>query len=114
MSTTGLRHRVEICLPLPFLALLYADLVVSIPRVPHVKVATSPPVVRELYLRPIGDDDPVQERRAKLIGLDEPAKHSIDVITEETVDAEIKRLEQKLGPYDRSVEAGAVCGGAGQ
>jgi hypothetical protein len=36
-----------------------------------------------------------------LLGLDEPAKHRVDVITEEMVDAEIKRLEQELGLNDR-------------
>jgi hypothetical protein len=57
-STTGLRHRVETFFPLPFLGLAHAVLAVSDPRVPHVKVATSPPVVREPYLRPVGDGDP--------------------------------------------------------
>ena len=58
-STTGLRHRVETFFPLRLLALLlHADLVVSDPHVPHVKVATFPRIVRELYLRPVGDDDP--------------------------------------------------------
>ena len=58
-STTRLRHRVPTFFPFPFLALpLHAVLVVSTPHVPHVKVASSPPVVRELYLRPVGDGDP--------------------------------------------------------
>ncbi len=49
----------ETFFPLRLLALLrYAVLEVSIPRVPHVKVATSTLVVRELYLRPVGDGDP--------------------------------------------------------
>ena len=57
-GTTGLRHRVEMFFTLPFLAFpRHADLVVSDPHVPQVKVATSPPIVRELYLRPVGDDD---------------------------------------------------------
>ena len=58
-GTTGLRHRVEMLFTLPFLAFpRRADLVVSDPHVPQVKVATSPPIVRKLYLRPVGDDDP--------------------------------------------------------
>jgi Ni,Fe-hydrogenase III large subunit len=76
-------------------------------RVDHGRVIT--------YKRkPVIDDAPViqaavallrvQERRAKLLRLDEPAKHRVDVITEEVVDAEIKRLEQELGLNDRSAE----------
>jgi len=58
-STTGLRHRMETFFLLPFLALLrHAALVVSDPHVPHVKVATSPLVVGELYLHRVGDGDP--------------------------------------------------------
>jgi len=57
-GTTGLRHRMEMLFTLPFLAFpRHADLVVSDPLVPQMKVATSPPIVRELYLRPVGDDD---------------------------------------------------------
>src|ERR1019366_6024798 len=70
-STTGLRHRVEMLFPLPSLALLrHPVLVVRDPQVPQVKVATSPLVVRELYLRPVGDGDlavggpPVHDRGA--------------------------------------------------
>ena len=59
-NSTGLRDRVEMLLTLPFLAFpLHADLVVSDPHVPHVKVAISPPIVREPYLRPVRDGDPV-------------------------------------------------------
>src|ERR1039458_4673091 len=48
----------EMLFTLPFLAFpRHADLVVSDPLVPQMKVATSPPIVRELYLRPVGDDD---------------------------------------------------------
>ena len=36
----------------------HADLVVSDPHAPHMKVAISPLPVRELDLRPVGDDDP--------------------------------------------------------
>src|ERR1017187_8992398 len=58
-STTGLRHRVEMLFPLPFLAFPHhAVPAVSDPHVPHVKVATYRQVVREPYLRPVGDGDP--------------------------------------------------------
>lgn len=50
----------------------------------------------------------VQERRARLLGLDEPAKHRVDVITEDVVDAEIKRLTKELGLNDRLVEVGLL------
>ena len=40
----------------------------------------------------------VQERRAKLLGLDAPAKHRVDVITEDVVDVEIKPLAQGAEP----------------
>jgi hypothetical protein len=56
--------------------------------------------------RPVLDDGPgvqaalgllrVQERRARLCGLDEPAKFRVGVVTEDMVDAEIRRLEEKL------------------
>jgi hypothetical protein len=40
----------------------------------------------------------VEERRAKLLGLDAPAKHRVDVITEDVVDVEIKPLAQGAEP----------------
>ncbi len=88
-STTGLRHRVETFFPLPFLGLAHAVLAVSDPRVPHVKVATSPPVVRELYLSRIGDDDPavrgppVHDRGAlgaTRVGLDQEIRALLDIL----------------------------------
>jgi hypothetical protein len=58
-STTGLRHRMEMLFPLPFLAFPHhAVPAVSDPHVPHVKVATYRQVVRESYLRPVGDGYP--------------------------------------------------------
>jgi hypothetical protein len=58
-STTGLRHRVEMLFPLPFLAFPHhAVPAVSDPHVPHVKVATYRQVVRETYLRPVVDGYP--------------------------------------------------------
>ncbi len=53
----------------------------------------------------------VQERRAHLLGLDVPAKHRVNVTTEEAVDAEIKRLGQELGLNALSVEAGRSSAG---
>ena len=56
---------------------------------------------------PVLDDGPgvqaagkllqVQERRARLLGLDAPTQARIEVVTEDVVDAEIRRLEEKLG-----------------
>ncbi|MCU1494852.1 MAG: hypothetical protein JWO62_2616 [Acidimicrobiaceae bacterium] len=60
---------------------------------------------------PVLDDGPgvqaavsllrVMERRAKLLGLDAPSRSEVKVITEDEVDAEIKRLEAELAS-DRS------------
>jgi hypothetical protein len=47
----------------------------------------------------------VQMRRAGLLGLDEPTKHRVDVITEDVIEAEIRRLEEKLRLEDRLTEA---------
>ena len=89
-GTTGLRHRVETFFPVPFLGLLrHAVLEVSDPQVPHVKVATSPRVVRELYLRPVGDDDPavsgppVHDRGAlgaTRVGLDQDIRELLGIL----------------------------------
>jgi hypothetical protein len=52
----------------------------------------------------------VQERRAKLLGLDEPAKHRIDVITEDVISAEIQRLEAKHQfDHPEPVDGCSVC-----
>lgn len=40
------------------------------------------------------------ERRAKIIGYEAPARSRVEVITEDAVDAEIARLEAKLGARD--------------
>lgn len=67
--------------------------------------------------RPVQDDGPVlaaidrllkiQERRAKLLGLDAPARH--EVVTLDAIDAEIDRLSAELGRTEAG-EAGAVAG----
>jgi hypothetical protein len=38
------------------------------------------------------------DRKARLLGLDAPARHRVDVITEDMVAAEIARLEAQIGP----------------
>lgn len=60
--------------------------------------------------KPLIDDAPVlqaidrilaiQTRRAKLLGLDAPKQ--VEVITVDTIDAEIRRLEQELAEQDRA------------
>jgi hypothetical protein len=60
---------------------------------------------------PLVDDAPViqaglallrvMERRAKYLGLDAPAQSRVEVISETTVDAEIKRLESEMAGRDR-------------
>jgi hypothetical protein len=60
---------------------------------------------------PLVDDGPViqaglalirvMERRAKYLGLDAPAKSRVEVVSEDAVDAEIRRLEARLPANDR-------------
>jgi hypothetical protein len=60
---------------------------------------------------PLLDDGPVitaglallrvMERRAKYLGLDAPAKTRVEIVPEDAVDAEIKRLEARLADNDR-------------
>lgn len=38
----------------------------------------------------------IQERRARLLGLDAPLRQTVTVVTEDTVDAEIARLQSEL------------------
>jgi hypothetical protein len=42
----------------------------------------------------------IADRRARLLGLDAPVKSRVEVVTEDAVDAEIKRLEGLLGERD--------------
>lgn len=70
--------------------------------------------VVELDGVPIPDDAPVlaatdrllkiQERRAKLLGLDMPTRSKVEVITESTVDAAIAELEAQIDERSRSVQ----------
>jgi hypothetical protein len=61
---------------------------------------------------PIPDDAPVlaatdrllkiQERRAKLLGLDMPTRSKVEVLTESTVDAAIAALEAEIDQRSRA------------
>lgn len=71
--------------------------------------------VVELNGEPVKDDAPIlnaidrllkiMERRAKLTGLDAPAK--VEVMTLESIDAEIAKLSQELGGTEASEAPGA-------
>jgi hypothetical protein len=41
----------------------------------------------------------VSERRAKLLGLDAPARHSVDVIPHEVIEAEAARLRGEIALF---------------
>lgn len=47
----------------------------------------------------------IAERRSKLMGLDAPARQIVTVITEDVVDAEIRRLQEELARLDDSAPA---------
>ena len=73
----------------------------------HVLVSNGRVVLHPGTRQPLVDDAPVlhaidrllkiQERRARLLGLDAPAKHQ--VFTIDAIDAEIRRLEAELAGY---------------
>ena len=42
----------------------------------------------------------VMDRRARLLGLDKPQLHEHVVVTEDALDAEIRRLEERLAAHD--------------
>lgn len=46
----------------------------------------------------------IRERRAKLLGLDSPTKHEVQVVSIDALDAEIARLESLLGPIRESTD----------
>jgi hypothetical protein len=48
----------------------------------------------------------IQSRRAKLLGLDAPPRHAIDVITTEAFEQAFARLERENDELDAIVEAG--------
>ena len=50
----------------------------------------------------------VAESRRRLLGLDQPHRRVVDVITESAVDSEIKRLEDKLAARADGLDPGAV------
>ncbi len=47
----------------------------------------------------------IEER--KMLGVDAPIKHRIDVITEDAVDAECRKLEQEIAERERA-DSGAA------
>jgi predicted transcriptional regulator len=67
---------------------------------------------------PLEDDGPVlnaihtllriQERRARLLGLDAPAQARVTVLSEDAVDAEIRRLSDELAQLDAAQETPAA------
>ena len=44
----------------------------------------------------------IEERKARLLGLDAPRKTAVGVITEEVVDAEIARLQAEITAHTTS------------
>ena len=42
----------------------------------------------------------IMDRRAKLLGLDKPQLHEHTIVTEDALDAEIRRLEARLAQHD--------------
>lgn len=47
----------------------------------------------------------LSERRAKMLGLDAPARQTVTVVTEDVIDAEIARLQAELGAGDAAGQA---------
>lgn len=82
----------------------------------HFHVSQGVVVVHPDTDQPVPDDSPVlaaldrllkiSERRAKLLGLDAPVRSKVEVITEDAVDAEIKRLAEEVAEHDRQVTGG--------
>lgn len=46
----------------------------------------------------------VMDRRARLLGLDKPQLHEHTIVTEDALDAEIRRLEERLARHDEPLE----------
>lgn len=80
---------------------------------PHFHVSQGVVVVHPATDEPMPDDAPVlaaldrllkiSERRARLLGLDAPVRSRVEVITEDAVDAELKRLAEEIADHDRQV-----------
>jgi hypothetical protein len=76
---------------------------------PHYEVSASGRVATDEDGRPLLDDKPklaaidrllkIQDRRAKLLGLDSAQK--VEVLTLDALDAERQRLVEQLAAYDR-------------
>lgn len=70
-------------------------------------------ILHPVTRKPLADDEPtiaavaelrkVGESRRKLLGLDAPTKHRVEVVTEEQVDAEIVRLEKLVAVNGQSI-----------
>ncbi len=78
------------------------------------------PETGEISRRPMIDDGPgvqaamgllrVQERRARLLGLDAPAQIRVETVTEDELDAEIRRLSEKHQlEHAEPVDGCSVC-----
>jgi hypothetical protein len=75
-------------------------------RRPHVVISAGKVVVHPDTRQSLEDDIPVlkaidtllriQERRARLLGLDAPAQTTVHVLSEDAIDQEIARLEAEL------------------
>jgi hypothetical protein len=48
----------------------------------------------------------IDERRAKLVGLDAPRRQAIEVVTDEVIDAEIAELTKKLADREATRAVG--------
>jgi uncharacterized protein (DUF2267 family) len=70
---------------LDMLTRIFTDLAAEQGQDPHTVIAAGLAVLR------------VSESRRKLLGLDAPAQRRVEVITEDMVDAEIRRLEDRVG-----------------
>lgn len=85
---------------------------------PHLVVSQGVVAEHPVTGEPLADDQPVlqaldrllkiSERRARLLGLDAPARSRVEVITEDAVDAEIKRLAEEVAEHDRQVAGEAA------
>jgi hypothetical protein len=95
----------------------YARHALRVLATPHLLVSQGIAVVHPVTEEPLADDGPVlaaldrlikiSERRAKLLGLDAPARSRVEVITEDAVDAELAELARQIADHDRQTPASA-------
>lgn len=84
--------------------------VMDVLRRRHITVSNGKVIIDPNTTEPLEDDAPIlaavaqfmkiTERRAKLLGLDAPARQTLTVLTEDVVDAEIRRLQDELAQLD--------------